>query len=115
LKGPRKSAGNNKANEVKRIAPKKSDFKKVALRPRGQAHSLIKNLKVASLHTDDITDIMLHCATALNVRKAKRNTPSGSVCYWKAADSTDAVIMQNGYVLERTTEADAQARGIPRC
>jgi hypothetical protein len=82
---------------------------------------LIKNLDVASLRNDDITAILLHCASALNLRKAtgSRNTrmvrSSPSYCYTKAGDSSAVSIWSGGFKVGESGEADAKANGIPPC
>jgi hypothetical protein len=92
---------------------------------------LIKNLDVASLRNDDITAILLHCASALNLRKAigspndsrkaigGRDTgmvrSSASYCYTKAGDSSAVSIWSGGFKVGDSTEADAKANGIPPC
>ena len=85
--------------------------------------TLIKKLDVASLRNDDITAILLHCASALNLRKAIQGSPgntrmvrsSASYCYTKAGDSSAVSIWSGGFKVGDSTEADAKANGIPPC
>jgi hypothetical protein len=83
--------------------------------------TLIKKLDVASLRNDDITAILLHCASALSLRKAigSRNNrmvrSSASYCYTKAGDSSAVSIWSGGFKVGDSTEADAKANGIPPC
>jgi len=82
--------------------------------------SVIKKLDVASLHKDDITDVMLHCASALNLRKAIASpkasaAASASYCYTKSGARSTVSIWSNGFKVGETTEANAKASGIPPC
>lgn len=83
--------------------------------------TLIKNLDVASLHNDDVNSILLHCASALNLRKVI-DTPgitmahsSASYCYTKAGNDTTVSIWSGGFKVGESSEADAKASGIPPC
>lgn len=83
--------------------------------------TLIKQLDVASLHNDEITAIMLHCASALNLRKVI-NTPGVTVahspatyCYTKAGDSSTVSLWSGGFKVGETSEEEAQANGIRPC
>ena len=55
--------------KAKKFKPKKRDVSAV-----------IKKLDVTSLHEDDITDVMLHCASALKLKRAMAKQVIGSVC-----------------------------------
>jgi hypothetical protein len=91
--------------------------------PRGDRDvgTLIKNLDVASLHSDDINAILLHCASALNLRKVidtrsvTMANSSAIYCYTKAGDSSTVSIWSGGFRVGESSEADAKARGIPPC
>jgi hypothetical protein len=100
--------------------PKKKP-KKGVRRARRDVGSVIKKLDVSSLHEDAITEVMLHCATALNLRRAigSRNASppasSASYCYTKAGNSSTVSIWSGGFKVGESSEADAKASGIPPC
>jgi hypothetical protein len=83
--------------------------------------ALIKNLDVASLQNDDITSILLHCASALNLRKvidrpgATMEESSASYCYTKSGDSSTVSIWSGGFKVGESSEAEAKSSGIPPC
>jgi hypothetical protein len=83
--------------------------------------TLIKNLDVASLHNDDITSILLHCASALNLRKvidspgATMANSSASYCYTKSGDDPTVSIWSGGFKVGESSEEDARSSGIPPC
>lgn len=83
--------------------------------------AIISGLDVPSLHSDDITDILLHCASVLNLRNAIDN-PNASLaqssaryCYTKAGDDPTVSIYSGGFKVGETSEANAKASGIPPC
>jgi hypothetical protein len=94
-----------------------------AVAPRGDRDvgMLIEKLDVASLHDDDITTILLHCASALSLRKvinrrgALMRDSVGSTCYTKSGDSSTVSLWSGGFKVGETSEADAKASGIPPC
>jgi hypothetical protein len=81
----------------------------------------IKTLDVGSLHSDDITAVLLHCASALNLRKVIDSPgvtmadSSASYCYTKSGDSSTVSIWSGGFKVGESSEADAKASGIPPC
>ena len=92
---------------------------KKAKRKKRGIGKIIDKLDVSSLHEDDITDIMLHCASALAVRRgkgsAKKSSDSASYCYTKSGSSSIVSLYRDGFKVDETTEDDAKARGIPPC
>jgi hypothetical protein len=101
--------------------PKKKTAKKGGRRARRDVGSVIKKLDVSSLHKDAITDVMLHCASALNLKKAisSRNASlaesSASYCYTKSGSSSTVSIWSGGFKVGESSEAAAKASGIPPC
>jgi hypothetical protein len=93
----------------------------VAPRDDRDVGMLIEKLDVASLHDDDITAILLHCASALSARKAigRRGavmTESvGNTCYTKSGENSTVSLWSGGFKVGETSEADAKASGIPPC
>ena len=84
---------------------------------RDLAH-VIHQLDVRSLSDAHLTDIMHHVATALKVRSMVAGAAAGGsvgVCYTRAADSNDATLWNNGFIVGHTTVQQAQAQGIPAC
>ncbi|WP_027576982.1 hypothetical protein [Bradyrhizobium sp. WSM1743] len=88
---------------------------------RQRVRTIITKLDVPSLHSDDITDILLHCASVLNLRNAIDN-PNASLaqssaryCYTKSGDDPMVSIWSGGFKVGETTEANAKASGIPPC
>ncbi|MDH6263802.1 hypothetical protein [Bradyrhizobium sp. BR13661] len=86
-----------------------------------RVRTMITNLDVPSLHSDDITDILLHCASVLNLRNAIDN-PNASLaqssaryCYTKSGDDPTVSIWSGGFKVGETSEANARASGIPPC
>jgi hypothetical protein len=81
--------------------------------------AVIKKLDVTSLHEDDITDVMLHCATALKVRRALGQkslaNDAADCCYTKSGSSSTVSLWSNGFKVGETSEDDAKSRGIPPC
>jgi hypothetical protein len=104
-----------KTNVAAKAKAKKTGKKK------GDVSSVIKKLKIDSLHEDDIKDVMLHCASVLNVRRNMANREasaagsSASSCYTKSGSSSTVSLWSGGFKVGETTEADAQAQGIPPC
>ncbi|WP_107676156.1 hypothetical protein [Agrobacterium sp. LAD9] len=96
--------------------------RKAVARPRRRnIEAVIKKLDVSTLQEDQLSELLLHVASSLNLRKALDNPslslpPSSSgLCYTKAGDS-DTVSLWRGLFKEgETTEASAEARGIPPC
>jgi hypothetical protein len=90
-------------------------------RRRRNLRSVINNLDITSLHEDDISDLLLHCASALSLRKVLYNseTPlaksAANYCYTKAGDDPTVSIWSGGFKVGETSEANAQASGIPPC
>jgi hypothetical protein len=120
------------ARQPKRTKPKKPRAKRggsVAPSATGDANatsdrevdSLIKNLDAPSLHSDDVTDILLHCASVLNLRRAMTGDTAASAqssanyCYTKSGDSPTVSIWSGGFKVGESSEADAKANGIPPC
>ncbi len=70
----------------------------------------ITKLDVSTLHDDAITDVMLHCASALNLRKAIDNpssSPAGSsasYCYTKSGSSSTVSIWSGGFKVGETSD-----------
>jgi hypothetical protein len=97
--------------------PKKKTAKKGGRRARRDVGSVIKKLDVSSLHKDAITDVMLHCASALNLKKAisSRAESSASYCYTKSGSSSTVSIWSGGFKVGESSEAAAKASGIPPC
>ena len=99
----------------------KKAVKKNQRRARRDVGAVIKKLDVSSLHPDAITDVMLHCASALNLKKATRGgsassaTSSPSYCYTKSGGSSTVSIWSNGFKVGESSEASAKASGIPPC
>jgi hypothetical protein len=95
-------------NKAKKFKPKKRDVSAV-----------IKKLDVTSLHEDDITDVMLHCASALKLKRATAKRSSAAFaadcCYTKSGASSTVSLWSNGFKVGETSEDDAEARGIPPC
>lgn len=94
----------------------------VAAPPKARdVRRLIENLDVASLRNDDITAILLHCASAINVRKvidrpeATIANSSATYCYTKAGDGSTVSIWSGGFKVGETSEENAKASGIPPC
>jgi hypothetical protein len=132
------NAARKKAGQAAK--PKKDKAKKAQAMPAGQppagnppapnpdadnrderVRAMISNLNVPSLHSDDITDILLHCASVLNLRNAIDN-PNASLaqssaryCYTKSGDDPTVSIWSGGFKVGETSEANARASGIPPC
>lgn len=108
-----------------RTVKKSAGDKNVATRPAEtksrDLRSVIKKLDVTSLHSDDITDIMLHCAAALSLRKVLDGPAiataqsSAGYCYDWAGDDNIVVIRHGRDPVGKTTKEDAEARGIRPC
>jgi hypothetical protein len=92
---------------------------KKAKQKKRDVGAVIKKLDVTSLHEDDITDVMLHCASALKLRRAMVKTSSRTAaadcCYTKSGASSTVSLWSNGFKVGETSEDDAKARGIPPC
>jgi hypothetical protein len=91
-----------------------------AVRKDRDVGAIIKNMDVASLHDDDITTVLHHCASAMNLRKvigqgAKIATASAGYCYTKSGDSSTVSIWSGGFKVGESSEAEAKASGIPPC
>jgi hypothetical protein len=100
--------------------PKKA--KKSPRKPtRRDISAAIQKLDVSSLHSDAITDVMLHCASALKLRKAMSGRKaalaksSPSYCYTKAGDDPTVSIWSGGFKVGEMSEAEAHSKGIPPC
>ena len=100
---------------------KKKTVRNSTRRARRDVSSVIKRLDVSSLHSDAITDVMLHCASALNLKKAIRGrnaSPADSsvtYCYTKSGSSSTVSIWSGGFKVGESSEANAKASGIPPC
>lgn len=112
MKAPK---GNKKAKKAKKA---KKSPRKSARRDIGAA---IQKLDISSLHSDAITDVMLHCASALKLRKAMSGRKaslaksSPSYCYTKAGDDPTVSIWSGGFKVGEMSDAEAHAKGIPPC
>jgi hypothetical protein len=84
-------------------------------RTKRDARSAIKKLDVSTLHDDAVTDVMLHCAAVLNLRKAISAESSASYCYTKAGNSSTVTIWSGGFIVGERSEAEAKASGIRPC
>lgn len=119
---PRSNAKSSKVNAKNATASGTStNTEAIASRDDRDVGMLIQNLDVASLHNDDITAVLLHCASALNLRKVidnpdatMQNSPA-SYCYTKSGDSPTVSIWSGGFKVGEASEADAKASGIPPC
>lgn len=133
MNASRKKTG--QAKKPKKDKPKKAQVVAAAQPPAGnppaanpgagngneRVREIISNLNVPSLHSDDVTDILLHCASILNLRNAIDN-PDASLahsaaryCYTKSGDDPTVSIWSNGFKVGETSEANARASGIPPC
>jgi hypothetical protein len=83
--------------------------------------SVIAGLDASSMKDDDLIDMMHHFSSVLNLRKLINNPNASlarsapSYCYTKAGDSSTVSIWSNGFKVGETSEANAQASGIPPC
>lgn len=100
----------------------KSAAPKPAPRPRRRnIETVIKKLDVSTLQEDKLSEILLHLASALNIRKALDDPTlalpqsSSSLCYTKSGESTMVSLWRGPFKEGQTTEATAKARGIPPC
>lgn len=98
------------------------DAPKPKPRPRRRnIETVIKKLDVSTLQEDQLSEILLHVASSLNIRKALNNPTlalpqsSSGLCYTKAGDSTMVSLWRGPFKEGETTEANAKARGIPPC
>jgi hypothetical protein len=116
-----KAAGGAAATTTEDASATPATAEAVASRGDRDVGMLIEKLDVASLHDDDITTILLHCAAALSVRKVigRRGVvmteSAGNTCYTKAGDSSTVSLWSGGFKVGETSEADAKASGIPPC
>jgi hypothetical protein len=107
--------GNKKAKKVKKA--NKSRRKPI----RRDIGAAIQKLDVSSLHSDAITDVMLHCASALKLRKTMSSRKaalaksSPSYCYTKAGDDPTVSIWSGGFKVGEMSETEAHGKGIPPC
>lgn len=87
------------------------------------AKSLIEHLDLHSLHEDEIKTIRDCCTAALDFRRTFQTESTDATlahvaaeyCYTKSGASSTVSIWKNGFKVGETTEADADARGIPPC
>jgi hypothetical protein len=98
------------------------DATKPAPRPRRRnIESVIKKLDVSTLQEDQLSELLLHVASSLNIRKALDNPTlalprsSAGLCYTKSGTSPIVTLRNGPYRVGETTEADALARGIRPC
>jgi ribonuclease BN (tRNA processing enzyme) len=110
-----------KARGVKKSADNARGAKKSAKSKKRDLRSVIKQLDVTSLHSDHITDIMLHCASVLRLKKIIDSPAmtsaqsSASLCYTWPGDTQIVTIWRGNEIVEDTTKEDADARGIRPC
>jgi hypothetical protein len=102
--------------------PKQKKAKKSAgRRAKRDAGSAIKKLDVPTLHDEALSEVMLHLASAVRLRRALSTTKatlgeaSGSYCYTKSGSSSTVTIWSNGFIVGQSSEADAKASGIKPC
>jgi len=95
---------------------------KAAARPRRRnIEAVIKKLDVSTLQEDQLSELLFHVASSLNLRKALDNPAlafpqsSSGLCYSKAGDSDIVSLWRGPFKEGETTVANAQARGIPPC
>jgi hypothetical protein len=96
---------------------KKAPSKPTRLRPK-KFKELLETLDVASLHDDDIADIILRCASTLNFRKTLANdtTTVAGYCYTQAPGESWVTVWQNLHPVEyHVPLAVAEQRHIPIC
>ena len=87
------------------------------------AKSLIEHLDLHSLHEDEIKTIRDCCTATLDFRRTFHTESvdatlahvAAEYCYTKSGASSTVSIWRNGFKVGETTEADADARGIPPC
>ncbi|WP_257170365.1 hypothetical protein [Bradyrhizobium sp. SRS-191] len=100
------------------MAPsKKARSKPTRLKPK-KLKELLENLDIASLHDDDLADIMLRCASTLNFRKTLTGSAKTAAvyCYTQAPGESWVTVWQDGHPVEyRVPLAVAQQRHIPVC
>ncbi|WP_161495824.1 hypothetical protein [Bradyrhizobium japonicum] len=123
-KARKKSAAKRSALKVKEKLPKPPARLKQAARPKSERarRAFIEELKITSLHGEDIGAIVKHCEAVLTFRRTI-GSPVPSIeraatsrCYEKAADSNIVNITdKDGNDYGETTQEDADARGIPPC
>jgi hypothetical protein len=117
-KKAKKSAASAETTTMGAATSAKTETPSVGERDLG---TLIKSLDIASLRNDDVTAILLHCASVLNLRKViespgfTMSQSSASYCYTKSGDSSRVSIWSGGFKVGETTESDAKASGIPPC
>jgi hypothetical protein len=96
---------------------KKAPAKPSRLKPK-KLDKLLETLDVASLHDDDIADIMLRCASTLNFRKTLANDSKtvAGYCYTQAPGENWVTVWQSDHIVERYVPLEvAQQRHIPIC
>jgi hypothetical protein len=96
---------------------KRAPSKPTRLRPK-KLKKLLETIDVASLHNDDIADIMLRCASTLNFRKTLANdaTTVAGYCYTQAPGESWVTVWQNNHPVEYNVPLkDAERRHIPIC
>jgi hypothetical protein len=111
-------ARNGKTNKVERAAPPTP-----APPAKRDAKSLIEHLDLHSLHEDEIKTIRDCCTAALDLRETLRMESvdatlahvAAEFCYTKSGASSTVSIWKNGFKVGETSQADADARGIPPC
>ncbi|MBC2806998.1 hypothetical protein C3Y94_028110 [Rhizobium ruizarguesonis] len=96
--------------------------RKAVARPRRRnIEAVIKKLDVSTLQEDQLSELLVHVASSLNLRKALDNPAlalprsSSGLCYTKSGDSDMVSLWRGPFKEGETTEASAQARGIPPC
>ncbi|MGY2850681.1 hypothetical protein ACVIWU_008293 [Bradyrhizobium sp. USDA 4509] len=113
-----------KRSAVKEKLPKPPARLKQAARPKSERarRAFIEELKITSLHGEDIGAIVKHCDAVLKFRRTigspdpSFESAATSRCYEKAADSNIVNITdKDGNDYGETTQEDADARGIPPC
>lgn len=88
---------------------------------RRKIESVIKRLDVSTLHEDQLSEVLLHVASSLNLRKALENATrsfpqaTSNLCYTKSGSSPIVSLYSGPYKVGETTEANALARGIRPC
>jgi hypothetical protein len=113
---PRKESATRKTSTATPSVVEAAD----APRRKRDTGSVITDLDLASLDDAAITDILLHAASALALRKISPNpeasrTRSAIRCYTKAADSPIVTVWERGRVYKDMPESEALANGYLPC
>jgi hypothetical protein len=123
---PKPTRSHPKAKSKKPKAPNAAadarSRKKVDIKgKRRDVVSIVADLDISSLNKDEIADVLVHLASALNLRKII-DTPemtltesSANYCYTKSGSSSTVSIWSGGFKVGETSEANAKASGIPSC